>query len=77
MKWISESNRPQHLIAGVIVGVLFGIIVTAVMAAAVELKDKMHGGAFDYLDILATMIGGVIGILAHALIHHTWLYILL
>ena len=26
-----------------------------------EFKDKQYGGKFDWLDIAATMIGGVIG----------------
>ena len=26
-----------------------------------EFKDKMYGGKFDFLDILATLLGGMIG----------------
>lgn len=26
-----------------------------------ELKDKMYGGRFDWLDIAATLLGGIVG----------------
>ena len=31
------------------------------LAAGMEFKDKMSGGKFDFLDILATLLGGMIG----------------
>ena len=31
------------------------------LAVGMEFKDKMYGGAFDWLDIAATLLGGIVG----------------
>lgn len=31
------------------------------LAVGMEFKDKMYGNKFDFLDILATLLGGMIG----------------
>lgn len=61
MSWINESNRIAHLKCG-IAAALFGTIMCSIGAAiGAEFKDFQYGGKFDFLDILATILGGVIG----------------
>lgn len=61
MKWIKESNRDKHLLYAIPCGLLGTILFAAGLAIGMEFKDKQWGGKFDYLDLLATLIGGSIG----------------
>ena len=61
MKWIKESNRDKHLLYAIPCGLLSTILFAAGLAIGMEFKDKQWGGKFDYLDLLATLIGGLIG----------------
>ena len=70
MKWILESNRPKHFllaipcgfIGALLSGILGGILFVLGLSLGMEFKDKQYGGKFDLLDILATILGGVIGV---------------
>lgn len=31
------------------------------LAVGMEFKDRMYGGRFDWLDIAATVLGGIVG----------------
>lgn len=72
-KWLTESNRGYHLLAGAFIAVLFGLIPVVFTALAVEFKDWMWNGSkgscvigwktsngFDWLDVLATVLGGLL-----------------
>lgn len=59
--WIKESNRTKHFKNAILPGVFFTIIFVAGLAIGMEFKDKMNGGKFDWLDIAATMLGGLVG----------------
>lgn len=61
MKWILESNRWKHLIGGCILGLLLTILCAIGCAGGMEFKDKQWGGQWDWLDFLATILGGFIG----------------
>ena len=61
MSWIKESNRPKHLLYAIPIGLVFTILAVLGCAFGMKFKDKQYGGKFDWLDIAATMIGGVIG----------------
>lgn len=61
MNWIKESNRPKHLLYAIPAGVLLTILFVAGLAAGMEFKDRVYGGKWDWLDIAATLIGGLIG----------------
>jgi hypothetical protein len=61
IKWLKESNRLKHLKYAIVPGALFTILFVAGLASGMEFKDKMYGGKWDWLDWLATMIGGFIG----------------
>lgn len=79
-KWLLESNRPKHILVGFIIGVILGISAAFAAAASAEVKDWLWGGkrggafgwikgnGFDWLDLAATMIGGVVGGLLHYLV---------
>lgn len=61
MSWIKESNRPKHLLYAIPAGTLLTILFVAGLAAGMEFKDRAWGGKWDWLDIAATLIGGLIG----------------
>lgn len=61
MKWLKESNRTKHLLYAIPIGFICTILAVLGCAFGMEFKDKQWGGKFDWLDIAATMIGGVIG----------------
>lgn len=47
---------------------LFTILFVAGLAVGMEFKDRAHGGAWDWLDLLATMLGGLAGQLIQAFV---------
>ena len=73
--WILKSNRPIHILIGFAIGCVFGICAVFTASVSAEIKDWLwngkqggifgwlKGNGFDWLDMLATMIGGCIGIL--------------
>lgn len=61
MKWLKESNRYKHLLYAIPIGYVFTILCVLGVATGLEFRDKQYGNVFDWLDWLATMIGGLIG----------------
>lgn len=61
MKWLTESNRMQHLKYAIPVALVFTILCVLGLATGLEYKDRLYGNKFDWLDWTATMIGGIIG----------------
>lgn len=59
--WLQESNRPAHFKFAIPIGFLFTILAVLGAASGMEFKDKQHGGIFDWLDWIATMLGGLVG----------------
>lgn len=68
MSWITESNRLKHLVFAIPIGFVFTIFCVLGVASGMEFKDKSWGGKWDWLDWLATMIGGVIGQIGQAIL---------
>lgn len=68
MSWIKESNRPEHLLYAIPIGLIFTILAVIGCAFGMEFKDREYGNKFDWLDIAATMIGGAIGQLLQIII---------
>ena len=68
MSWITESNRLKHLIFAIPIGFIFTILCVLGVASGMEFKDKSWGGKWDWLDWLATMIGGLIGQIGQAVL---------
>lgn len=66
--FFAASNRYKYLIGGFIVAAPAGSFYTAIYAAAVaasclELKDRLYGNLWDWLDWLCTLLGGSIAAL--------------
>lgn len=59
--WIEESNRPKHVAYAIPCAMIGTIVFVAGLALGMEFKDKQWGGEFDWLDVAATMVGGLIG----------------
>lgn len=61
MSWITESNRIKHFIYAIPIAYLFTILMVVGLASGMEFKDKSYGNKWDWLDWLATILGGLIG----------------
>ncbi len=61
MSWITESNRMKHFIYAIPIAYLFTILMVVGLASGMEFKDKSYGNKWDWLDWLATILGGLIG----------------
>ena len=64
--WLSTSNRYKHLIGGILIGLFAfswycAIYTGCGIAGAMEMKDKMWGGKFDWVDFICTVVGAIIG----------------
>ena len=59
--WLFESNRPKHILYAIPSAFIGTILFSTGLAFGMEFKDKQYGGKFDWLDIAATMIGGIVG----------------
>lgn len=64
--WLNESDRYKHLIGGIAIGAFANSLYCAAyaglgVATALELKDKMWGGKFDFVDLSLTLAGVAIG----------------
>lgn len=73
MEWFGESNRWKHLLGGFIIGLFAdgwycAIYTGFCVGAALELKDKLYGNEFDYVDCLITLVGSAVGQLCHQLL---------
>lgn len=59
--WLTESNRQKHFLYAIPCALLLTLLFVGGLAAGMEYKDKAHGGKWDWLDFLATILGGVVG----------------
>lgn len=79
-KWLAESNRWKHLV-GIFVVSLFGTLLMGIgCMAGMEFKDVHHvngdakplsdwdWSAWDWLDCLASLIGGLVAVVLHVII---------
>ncbi len=66
IEWLKQSNRLKHIDGGVIIGLGADDDYCAAyagigVAAALELKDKLWGGKWDWIDFALTLAGVVVG----------------
>lgn len=66
--WLRESNREKHLLYAIPAAFIGTILFALGLALGMEFKDKCYGNKFDWLDIAATLIGGLIGQTAQILL---------
>lgn len=59
--WITESNREKHLLLAIPCALILTLIFVLGLASGMEFKDKQYGNKWDWLDWIATIIGGIIG----------------
>ena len=59
--WFTASNRWKHFLLAVPLGMAFTLLCVLGCASGMEFKDKQWGGRWDWLDWLATMLGGLVG----------------
>lgn len=71
--WLKDSHRWLHLLIGLLIG--FGAMSVYCAAYAgigvaitSELKDKLWGGLWDWIDFVLTIVGVAIGYVIHGLI---------
>lgn len=70
INWFKESNRWKHFIFGIIIGLFaYGWYCAAYagigVASALELKDKLWGGKWDWIDWGLTVGGVTLGFLVN------------
>lgn len=70
MSWITESNRLKHFFYAIPCAMLLTILFVGGLAAGMEFKDRAHGGKWDWLDLLATILGGIVGQILQVLIFY-------
>lgn len=82
--WILESNRPKHVVVVFLVGLFFGLDGAFIASFTAEMKDWMWNGSkdgyfgwlkgngFDWLDFVASMLGGAVGAALNMLILKFW-----
>lgn len=73
INWLKESNRLKHLGGGVIIGLgadsgYCAAYAGVGVASALELKDRLWGGQWDWIDWTLTVVGVIVGRLIHNLI---------
>lgn len=74
MSWITKSNRLKHFIFAIPIGFFFTELCVLGVASGMEFKDVAYDktnsgrsildwswGHWDWLDWLATMLGGLVG----------------
>lgn len=67
MSFLTESHRWQHLIGGILIGLLslgswYAAALAGVgIASALEFKDRSWGGKWDWIDWIVTIAGVAIG----------------
>lgn len=64
--WLKSSNRWKHAVGGIIIGLGADSNYCAAyagigVAGALELKDKLWGGKWDWIDFCLTVGGVIIG----------------
>ena len=64
MSWITESNRQKHFKYAIVCG----FVGTFLFAMGLEYKDYAYGNKWDWLDIAATLLGGLVGQLLQLLL---------
>ena len=64
--FIKRSNRWKHLLGGILIGLgaddwYCALYAGTGIAAAMELKDRLWGGRWDWIDLGLTVAGAAIG----------------
>ena len=66
--WILESNRQKHFLYAIPCAIILTILFVLGLATGMEFKDKLYSNKWDWLDLLATILGGIVGQIIQILI---------
>lgn len=61
MNWIKESNRWKHFLYAIPLAFILTVFAAIGCAGGMEFKDLQYGNRWDWLDFLATVLGGIVG----------------
>ena len=61
MSWFTESNRNKHFYYSIVCGFVGTFLFALGVAMGMEFKDHQHGGKWDWLDMAASVLGGLAG----------------
>ena len=59
--WLLKSNRQKHFLYAIPIGFILTILCVIGIASGLEFKDTQYGEKWDWIDWLATVLGGVVG----------------
>ena len=59
--WLKRCNRNKHFLYAIPIGIVLTILCVIGLASGLEFKDKLYGNKWDWLDWLATILGGLVG----------------
>lgn len=68
--WICESNRLKHFLYAIPIGLIFTVLTVIGVASGLECKDVLYGNKWDWLDWIATILGGLVGQLIQLIIFY-------
>lgn len=73
LSFLKGSNRYKYLIGGILIGLLSmhtwtAIYSTIAVASCLELKNKLRGCYWDWLDWILTILGGSIASLIYSVL---------
>lgn len=66
--WILKSNRQKHFLYAIPCAIILTILFVLGLAIGMEFKDKLYSNKWDWLDLLATILGGIVGQIIQILI---------
>lgn len=61
MKWMFRSNRLKHFLYAIPCAMILTFLFVIGLAVGMEFKDRAWGGKWDWLDLISTLLGGLIG----------------
>lgn len=61
MSWFTESNRNKHFYYSIVCSFVGTFLFAFGVAMGMEFKDHQHGGKWDWLDMAASALGGLVG----------------
>ena len=59
--WLTKSTRQYHFLYAIPIALVLTILCAIGVASGMEFKDKQYGNKWDWLDWLATVLGGLVG----------------
>lgn len=74
LNWLTVSNRPAHILCVCLMSIVLGWQGGVGAIIALEYKDVQRGGwkCWDWLDVVAGVIGCIIGGAIHWVIFKHW-----